>query len=229
MNSSSDKVSEPVFDTTPFNPLDTENLGNAIAKALLEKRSHPLSKLQSFPGAGIYALYYHGDFEAYQFMAAVNKKGPSPQWPIYVGKAIPRGGRKGFLNDESFERNPLYARLRKHAASVDAAQNLRVNDFTCRFLVLNDLWIPLGERLLITKFAPLWNLIVEGFGNNNPGKHRASGIKSRWDLLHAGRSYAAGGSQRQESTSDIEREVRLHLLQFPVPSFDVLSGNLTSK
>ena len=33
-----------------------------------------------------------------------------------------------------------------------AAENLDVDDFECRYLIVDDIWIPLGETLLIGRF-----------------------------------------------------------------------------
>ena len=52
----------------PFNPLDKKNLGASVAEAMLGSPIHPLGGLSSFEGAGIYAIYYTGDFPAYQWI-----------------------------------------------------------------------------------------------------------------------------------------------------------------
>jgi hypothetical protein len=38
----------------------------------------------------------------------------------------------------------LYKRLKEHRNSIEAAENLNIDDFYCRFLVVDDIWIPLG-------------------------------------------------------------------------------------
>jgi hypothetical protein len=63
-------------------------------------------------------------------------------------------------------------------------------DFYCRYLVVDDIWIPLGESLIIQHFRPLWNVVVEGFGNHDPGKGRHAGKRPSWDILHPGRPWA---------------------------------------
>lgn len=78
----------------PFNPLDKKNLGASVAEALLTKEVHPLGQLPQFDGAGIYAIYYTGDFEAYEQIARLNNDGKF-MLPIYVGKAVPAGARMG--------------------------------------------------------------------------------------------------------------------------------------
>lgn len=64
-----------MIDLTPFNPLARENLGASVAEAMLVKKAWPLSSVvaKSFKGAGIYALYYTGMFDAYGDIAARNR------------------------------------------------------------------------------------------------------------------------------------------------------------
>ncbi|MDX0440640.1 Eco29kI family restriction endonuclease [Sinorhizobium medicae] len=68
----------------------------------------------------------------------------------------------------------LADRLAKRAASIEQASNLRVEDFLVRFLVVDGIWIPLGENILIETFKPLWNRAIDGFGNRDTGMRRAT-------------------------------------------------------
>jgi len=97
----------------PFDPLQYDNIAKSIVHALFEMAPEGLGAVAPFEGAGIYALYYHGPFAAYARIA-----GDSPATPIYVGKAIPPGGRKGAdgLNPQAGK--ALSRRLREHAASI---------------------------------------------------------------------------------------------------------------
>src|SRR5688500_18317266 len=79
-----------------FNPLDMHNLGLSITTAMLDTDPTPLGAVPRFQGAGLYVIYYTGDFPAYQMIAERNRDNKFEQ-PIYVGKAIPKGGRKGGL------------------------------------------------------------------------------------------------------------------------------------
>ena len=82
----------------PYNPLEKENLGKSVAESLLKSEALPLGEIEQFKGAGVYAIYYLGDFEPY---APLKKWNPDPDdlnLPIYVGKAIPTGGRKGKID-----------------------------------------------------------------------------------------------------------------------------------
>ena len=173
---------------TPYNPLEKVNLGISVAEALLAQDERPLATLQPFSGAGIYALYYRGTFPAYDKLAAINRA-QGGQVPIYVGKAIPEGGRKGGGMTSSRATKALFKRLTEHAESIRATE-LLIQDFSCRYLVVDDIWIPLGESLLIARFSPLWNLLIDGFGNHDPGKGRHQGTMPQWDCLHPGRTWA---------------------------------------
>ncbi len=173
----------------PYNPLEKGNLARSIEGELLSSAAKPLSSVDEISGAGIYVIYYSGDFPAYGAIRAKSEPDRSSR-PIYVGKAIPKGGRKGGLTKDSGKGTALRDRLRQHASSVDEARNLQLADFWVRHLVVEDIWIPLGENMLIETFRPVWNRAIDGFGNKDPGKRRATQYRSPWDVLHAGRSFA---------------------------------------
>jgi hypothetical protein len=46
------------------------------------------------------------------------------------------------------------------------------------------------EAGLIRKFGPLWNTVIDGFGNHTPGEGRFNQARSGWDVLHPGRAWA---------------------------------------
>ena len=147
----------------PFNPLERKHLGASVAQAMLAQTPQPFAALPRFEGAGIYAIYYTGPLACYAALSAANR-GEKFALPIYVGKAVPEGARiGGGMGAAGFD---LHKRLREHAKSVAQAENLDAADFFCRYLVVEDIWIPLGESLLIAKFAPIWNTTVTGFGNH---------------------------------------------------------------
>lgn len=192
----------------PFNPLNKKNLGLSVAEAMLQKPVIPLPP-GKFGGAGIYAIYYVGDFEPY---SQISERNQNDQWlePIYVGKAIPAGARRGGLGLDAPTGHVLHNRLRDHAKSVNEAQNLRIEDFMCRYLLVDDIWIPLGESLLIEMFRPLWNTVVDGFGNHDQGISRVTQLKSSWDTLHPGRSWA-NRHQQSRSTDEILAQIEVRL------------------
>lgn len=180
----------------PFNPLDKINLGKSVAIAILSQPYQPMPS-GSFEGVGVYALYYFGKNSIYDRISDYNNASDNNGWPIYVGKAIPKGGRKGVFskNDGS---KALHGRILKHCRSVTEVENLDLNDFKCRYLTVDPIWIPLGEQLLIDRFKPIWNSVIDGFGNNDPGTNRYNGRMSDWDKLHPGREWTMRMSTYKE-------------------------------
>jgi hypothetical protein len=172
----------------PFNPLDKSNLGESVAEAMLHQSVTALPP-EPFIGAGIYAIYYLGSFSLYAEISKRNQDGEY-NWPIYVGKAVPAGARKGGFGLGADPGQVLFRRLAEHAGSIQQAVNLSLEDFRCRFLVVDDIWIPLAESLLIEMYQPLWNRKLDGFGNHDPGKGRHKQQRSPWDALHPGRPWA---------------------------------------
>jgi len=193
-----------------FNPLDKKNLGASVAQALIGQPAHLMTALPMFEGAGIYAIYYVGDFAPYAPLSRLNRDGRFAL-PIYVGKAVPAGARMGADLDLAAGK-VLYKRLKEHEQSIQAAENLDAKDFYCRFLVVDDIWIPLGESLMIARHTPLWNSLIDGFGNHNPGKGRHAGMRPRWDVLHPGREWAQRLAPRPESPQQIAQDAQSWLV-----------------
>lgn len=191
--------------TEPYNPLAMENLAHSIVTRMMETDPTPLDAVPRFSGAGVYAIYYRGDFPAYDALTQQNLDA----WlmPIYVGKAVPRGGRRGLDVTAHTETRALADRIRQHANSIRAAANLDIADFVVRWLVVDEIWIPLGESALIREHRPLWNALVDGFGNHDPGKGRINGVRSRWDTIHPGRVWAGKYPEREENSSAIEQDL----------------------
>jgi len=164
----------------------------------------PLPPGKKFLGAGIYAIYYTGRFKPYRRVAEQNRNNKFEQ-PIYVGKAVPPGARKGGFGLSTAPGPALFKRLNEHKSSIAAAENLKVGDFFCRYLVSDDIWIPLGESLLNESFQPLWNILIEGFGIHTPGKGRKKQVRSKWDTLHPGRGLAADLPPNPKTAAELER------------------------
>ena len=166
---------------------------------------------QRFAGAGIYAIYYLGRFPAYQKIAKITPRNERAT-PIYVGKAVPAGSRKGGYGLGADPAEVLCRRLSEHAASIKEARNLNLADFRCRYLLVDDIWIPLGESLLIETFKPVWNILVDGFGHHDQGRARQTQMKSAWDTLHPGRPWAENVKHPNPKTQeDIAKAVVDHL------------------
>lgn len=199
---------------TPYNPLDKRNLAESVASAMLHT---PVQKLppEPFIGAGVYAIYYKGDFEPYRKLVELNQDG----WdvPIYVGKAVPAGARKGGFGVNVDHGQALANRLSEHFTSVSKASNLDENDFVCRFLVVDDIWIPLAESMMIERFKPLWNRCIDGFGNHDPGSGRYQQQRSPWDCIHPGREWAEKLKPNAISREDWLLRVENYLSTYQAP------------
>jgi hypothetical protein len=196
----------------PYNPLDRLNLGISVTQALLSREPRPLDKIESFNGAGVYCIYYVGNFAAYKKVADANRDGKFGL-PIYVGKAIPKGSGRSLVSDATVASFSLSDRLKEHAESIKAASNLDVKDFFCRYLVVEDIWIPLGESLLISRYAPLWNFHLVGFGNHDPGSGRYNQKRSPWDVVHSGRGWAKKLKDHPKSSEGLQMECFAYLQQ----------------
>ncbi len=168
---------------------------------------HFLPPASAFEDAGVYSLYYKGNLDIYTQLAEINSANFIQ--PIYVGKAVPRGWRTS-RNTKSTE-NSLYSRLREHARSIGQAENLMIGDFACRFMILErdeaDL-ISTVEADLIRRFRPLWNSIVDGFGNHDPGSGRYYQRVSEWDTLHPGRAWVKKLKGDTPVFADIEKKIK---------------------
>lgn len=187
----------------PFNPLAMENLAESIVHALHLQEPIPLALVPEFDGAGVYALYYHGKFPAYRALAAVNTEKLIE--PIYIGKASPSGARKGI--ELATQTTALTKRLKDHRKSIEAATNLNIEDFSARWLVMEDVWIALGESAMIRRHQPVWNARIDGFGNHAPGRGRAKGARPQWDTLHPGRAWADTLPPAQKDADQLRQDV----------------------
>ncbi len=187
-----------------YNPLDYTSLSETLARELMGSELMPLSEVERFCGDGVYALFYCGDFPAYDELSNINLR-IAGSFPIYIGKACPRTLTGGDLyvngGEMSEAKSRLYDRVANdHRKSIERAVNLDVSHFYCRMLVLNAVWVPLTESALIARYSPVWNSIVPGFGNHDPGAGRAAGRISRWDVLHPGR----GRETEAEPTAEFD-------------------------
>lgn len=201
-----------------YNPLDKLNLGVSVVNALLDRDVHPLGEIEPFEGPGSYTIYYSGDFPTYEAITCENRDGAF-RLPIYVGKAVPPGARKGGLGLDPEAGTVLWTRLREHADTIRRAENLAIEDFHCRYILVDDIWIPLAESILIARYSPLWNKLIDGFGNHDPGSGRYNQLRSRWDTLHPGRPWATRCRERPETADQIAIEVKAHLGSLSLSDF----------
>lgn len=75
-----------------YDPLDYGNLARSVVQALLGGPDVALSPPEPFEGAGVYAIYYHGDFGGYLPRASATTLPPN-----YVGKAVPSGALLSYV------------------------------------------------------------------------------------------------------------------------------------
>lgn len=128
--------------------------------------------------------------------------------PIYIGKATPSGGRKNAIETDVVNSKALLKRLSEHKESIEYAKNLRIEDFVFRTLMVSPLWIYHGESFLIGHHNPLWNVVLDGFGNANPGSNRTQQPKSKWDVMHPGRPYSNANCEiEKHSVEKLQQDI----------------------
>ena len=187
-----------------LDPSDPEVIGRLIAETLLKQSREPLKSLPRFYGSGIYAIYYKGEFAAYSLISGSNI-------PLYVGKADP--ATPGAVNPKD-QGTRLWGRLQDHRKSIVAANNLDIDDFECRYLVVKSAWQVTAETYLIDEFAPVWNSEVNicyGFGKHGDAAETRANTKSPWDTLHPGRKWAEKSKDNPLSKDEIIEKIIAHL------------------
>ncbi|MHB1236096.1 MAG: Eco29kI family restriction endonuclease [Gallionella sp.] len=173
---------------------------------------HTLPPPESFRGTGVYAIYYTGKNPIYKKYAELNRL--SYSYPIYVGKAVPKGWRQARVSDNQLSQSKgLFNHLREHGRSIGIAQGLELQDFMCRFVIFegasSDI-IGTIETALIKLNMPLWNTAVDGFGNHDPGSGRYERAKSDWDVIHPGRAWAEKCNGAHAEKSAILARIKSH-------------------
>ncbi|MDN7447311.1 Eco29kI family restriction endonuclease [Burkholderia multivorans] len=197
----------------PFDPLAVENVGVTLAIELLEQPLQPLPP-ETFAGAGVYVLYYTGSHPAYAGLVGLDGGAGGTRYPVYIGKAVRENAKQGF-NPRPTTKAKIWERLGQHADSIRAVEqagndpDFRLEDFRCRYLVLNDAYIALAESVLIATFRPAWNGM--GFGSKVVGGERMTGRPALWDSLHVGRGGRPAGTAergqlaREKITESIQK------------------------
>lgn len=201
----------------PYDPLSLSSMAESLVRELLNRPSHSLPPDERFNGCGAYALYYFGDFDPYRPLSERNDPDAEElRAPVYVGKAVPSGARKGLAELAIPDEPSLYRRLREHARTIERAENLELTHFRCRYLITAPVWIRLAENLMLSRYRPLWNSFLDGFGNHDPGSGRYDQERSRWDTLHPGRPWAERLAEPDDYTADsLAEEVREYLTEGP--------------
>lgn len=204
-----------------FDPSDPKVIGELIAFTLLAQPRHPLGQVDRFYGSGVYAIYKRTDFPAYGPIANTDH-------PIYIGKADPAAHTAQTPEEQEVR---LARRLSDHAKSIELAENLSLDDFDCRYLVVKSAWQKTAEDYLIDIFHPVWNnesKVCFGFGKHGDSSATRGNTRSPWDELHPGRKWASseGNKPNPKSVEAISRRILKHFEEHPPisePRFDRLN------
>lgn len=197
-----------------FDPADPTTAGRIVALTLVAQEKHPLAAVPNFYGAGVYAIYYRGGFEPYQALSGTDH-------PIYVGKADPDvlAGK-----DAVSQGVKLSKRLKDHAARIRKARStISIEDFDCRFLIVQTGFQTSAEDYLIKLFKPIWNKetkVCYGLGKNGDDAETRSNKRSPWDTLHPGRAWADASNEDQRPYAVIVEQIAGHFERNP-PCADI--------
>lgn len=196
-----DPIAQP---TSVFDPSNPKVVGRFVALALVAQDRHRLSDIPKFYGSGIYAIYYTGDFPAYQAIS-------DSETPIYVGKASPNASNARTPLEQGAK---LCARLNEHGKNIaKAVTTLNLSDFEFRSLVVQSGWETAAEDYLIHLFRPIWNSetdILYGLGKHGDAATTRANRRSPWDTFHTGRAWAAGSTEDAKSVPQINSELAAH-------------------
>lgn len=188
-----------------FDPTDPNTAGRVVALTLVAQTRHPLADIPEFYGAGVYAIYYCGNFSAYSPLATTDH-------PIYVGKADPDNQA---AKDAISQGIKLSGRLNEHARSIRKAKTtLCIDDFECRFLIVQTGFQKSAEDYLINFFKPIWNSetkICFGLGKHGDSSETRGNKRSPWDTLHPGREWADASTENQKAPELILSQIAVHL------------------
>ncbi len=187
-----------------FDPSNPKTAGRFVALTLVAQPRHGLGNLQEFYGAGVYAIYYNGPFDAYAPLSRSDH-------PIYVGKADPEDPA---AKDAIGQGVKLFGRLNEHAKNIrKATSTLSIDDFQCRFLIVQSGFQTAAEDHLINFFKPIWNSetnICYGIGKHGDSAGTRANKRSPWDTMHPGRKWAVATIEDQKAPESIRRQIAEH-------------------
>lgn len=199
-------IPEYTFDLS--NPV---TVGEMIVFKLEQGSKKDLSALPRFYGSGVYVLYYDGPFDAYEAIEGTD-------CPIYVGSASPKDK---IADAPRKQGTALYERLIHHLqrSLAHARTTLDIKHFQYRYLVVQTGLELAAEQFLMRRYHPVWNKeqkVCPGFGKHGdqPDATAAAGgaavagraERSRWDILHPGRPWAARQISRRGVTAKMVKE-----------------------
>lgn len=192
-----------------FDPSNPKTAGRFVALTLVAQPLHGLGNLREFYGAGVYAIYYKGAFDAYAPLSGADH-------PIYVGKADPEDPA---AKDAIGQGVKLFGRLNEHAKNIrKATSSLSIDDFECRFLIVQSGFQTAAEDHLINFFKPIWNSetnICYGLGKHGDSAGTRANKRSPWDTMHPGRKWADATTEDQKAPELIRRQIAEHFTRHP--------------
>jgi hypothetical protein len=134
-----------------------------------------------------------------------------------VGKAVPAGWRTARSGGAE---GSVVGRLVEHSRSIKQTDNLSVEDFRSKFMILSgiesDLIAPV-EAALIRLYTPIWISVISGFGIHAPGSGRAYQKISEWDVLHPGRSFVGKMSGASTNAELAAKKINGYLKNLKIP------------
>ena len=191
--------------TSIFDPSAPNTAGRVVALTLVAQPRHPLSEIPDFYGAGVYAIYYRGDFVPYRLLSNTDH-------PIYIGQAAPD---EASAKDAVGQGTKLSARLREHARNIRKVYStLNISDFECIFLIVQSGFQTSAENYLINFFRPIWNAetkVCFGLGKHGDSSDTRANKRSPWDTLHPGRTWAESTVIDQKPYEQIVEQIAAHL------------------
>lgn len=197
-----DPIKSPVSVFDPGNPA---TLSFFVALAMTAQPRSSITELHSFYGAGVYALYYKGEFAPY---------GPisGSETPIYVGQAAPKSPSARTVREQG---PSLAKRIQEHRKNIEkATTTLNVDDFDYRALVVQPGWETGSENYLIRLFKPVWNKemkLVYGIGKHGDSSDTRKNKRSPWDTLHPARNWAT--TEHKTSAKAIKSKLEAHFAE----------------
>ena len=189
-----------------FDPLNLLSLAQSVERTLIEKPLNPFQPLVPFLTAAAFTASTTQDPTSCMHQSRAVRPGSR-----FTPDTRPHGGRRPAA---------CWHRLISRSCSTVCVitRAFCSKSMTCnstyssyRVLVVDDMWAPLAEELLIHHFRPVWNVVVDGFGNHEPGSGRNAQPRSVWDELHPGRPWAARLGPAHLARTEIMNAVATHL------------------
>ena len=175
-----------------FDMANPATVGEVVVYKLEQQPKERLTAIRPFYGSGVYALYYHDGLPAYEAITGTD-------CPIYVGSAGPETPNAASVKQQGTK---LYDRIMEHLnKSIGRSSTLRVEDFFCRYLVVQSGLEKAAEDFLIRDYSPVWNKetkVCSGIGKHGDQNRKEL---SDWDVMHGGRKWAEGQSSLSGKTA----------------------------